>query len=116
MNSILLLHDVLPFYEDPTLQEAGVILTRIFGIVFLVWIYRILKSVPSSEDAWRSDSGISLVSPFLLEENQEGSLYFSVKKNRLAYKMVAVVLILFFVLIPLGAFFGSPLFFNGLYY
>lgn len=107
---------MLPFHEDPTIQEAGVILMRLFGIVLCVWLYRILKSVPSSENAWSSDLEISIVSPFLLVENQEGSLYFSVKKNRLAYKIVAVVLILFFALIPLGAFFGSSLFGNGFYY
>lgn len=115
MSNILLIQEVLPFYEDPTLQEAGVILMRMFGIVFFVWLYHILKSVPSGKNAWRSDSEISLVSPFLLEENQEGALYFSVKKNRLAYKIIAVVLILLFVLVPLGTFFGLPSFSNGLY-
>jgi hypothetical protein len=107
---------VLPFHEDPTIQEAGVILIRLFGIILCVWLYRIIKSVPSSENAWRSDSEISVVSPFLLTENQEGSLYFSVKKNRMGFKIVAVVLIIVFALIPLGAFFGPPLFGNGFYY
>lgn len=116
MNSILIIQDVLPYYEDPTIQEAGTILVRIFGIVFLLWIYRIIKSVPTSKNAWQSDSDVSLVSPFLLTENEEGSLYFSVKKNRLAFKIVAVVLILIFALIPLGAFFGAPSFSNGFYY
>lgn len=116
MSNILLIQDVLPFYEDPTLQEAGVILMRIFGIAFFVWLYHLLKSVPTGKNAWRTDSEISVVSPFLLKENQEGALYFSAKRNRLAFKVVAVVLILLFALIPLGAFFGSPSFSNGFYY
>lgn len=89
---------------------------RIFAMALFVWFYRILKSAPSGKNVWRSDMEVSLVSPFLLKENQEGALYFSVKKNRLAFRIVAVVLILFFVLIPLGAFFGSPSFNNGFYY
>ncbi|MEM7085093.1 MAG: hypothetical protein AAF489_02865 [Bacteroidota bacterium] len=116
MSSFLQVREVLPFYDDPTIQEAGVILTRLFIIVLCVWLYRILKSVPSVSNAWQSDSEISLVSPFLLKENEEGALYFSVKKNRLAFKLVAVVLILLFALVPLGAFLGSPSFTNGFYY
>ncbi len=108
--------EVLPFYKDPTIVEAGTILFRILSLVFAIWFYRVLRSIPGEDNVLDPTHGMTSVSPFLIVENERGDLAFSRKKFKGFYKIMAALLILIFTVVPLVTICSDLGWFYAFYY
>lgn len=101
LNYFLQKGEVLPYHLDPTIQEAGNILFTVLLLVVSIWFIKVLRSIPKADNALDARNGIEAVSPFLIVENEEGSLGFEGAGRKRIYKVMALVLIIIFTLVPL---------------
>jgi hypothetical protein len=86
------------------------------GIIIFFYILKYFGSGSSGKNTFEMENGNVVVTPFLIRKNNEGNLFFSTKKNRLLYKIIAIVLILFFLIIPMSKLLPDGSFINGFYY
>jgi hypothetical protein len=86
------------------------------GIIIFFYILKYFGSKSSGKNTFDLENSNVVVTPFLIRENNEGNLFFSNKKNRLLYKIIAIILILFFLIIPMSQLLSYGSIFNSFYY